>query len=172
MSSNPEAGVYSCLYFSKRTNERLRKWCIDTGIPKDKIKKDFHITISYSVKPVFYTALGLLPPLPVKPKNLSLFGKKNDYLVLEVDSALARNRFEYGQLLGAVTDFPDYKPHVSLAQDVNIDVSKLKPPDFTLFLYKEEVTELNPDFSSDKAVTDPKIVKRIMQYYKDLNKAK
>jgi hypothetical protein len=143
-------GTYACLYLTKNSANRLLNWSKKAGIYEHVLKqhKDggFHITTAYSKLPVSYTAHGLLPPLPVKPKNFSVFGKDNNYLVLEVNSNFAANRNAYARLLGAVSDFPDYKPHVSLAKDSGItDPRDLPSIDFNLYLHREEVSRVDPD---------------------------
>lgn len=145
-------GTYACLYLTKNSSKRLLDWSKQAGIFEHVLKQHndggFHITTAYSKLPVTYTAHGLLPPLPVKPVRFAIFGKDNNYLVLEVYSNFASNRNEYAKLLGAVSDFPDYKPHVSLAKDSGIkptDLDELPPIDFNLHLHREEVSKIDPN---------------------------
>jgi len=139
-------GTYSCFYLNPRSTRRLSRWGKAAGVKNLFSDDEFHITICYSKLPIEYSAAGILPPLPVKPKGFSIFGKEKEYLVLEVSSPFASNRNEYARLLGAVSDFPDYKPHISLAKDSGItDTKDLPPIDFLLYLYREEVSAINPD---------------------------
>lgn len=141
-------GTYSCFYLSSRSNARLSAWGKENNIKNmhGGEGNEFHITICYSVLPVTYVAAGILPPLPVKPKGFSIFGKNKEYLVLEVQSPFATNRNEYARLLGAISSFPDYKPHVSLAKDSGLtSTDGLSPIDFPLYLSREEVTAIDPD---------------------------
>lgn len=143
-------GTYACLYLTDGSAKKLLDWGKRAGILEHVMRQHndggFHITTAYSKLPVTYTACGLLPPLPVKPKNFSIFGKDKNYLVLEVNSNFASNRSEYAKLLGAVSDFDDYKPHVSLAKDSGItDPRDLPPIDFNLYLHREEVSKIDPN---------------------------
>jgi peroxiredoxin len=167
MSEND--GTYASFSLSNRSAKRLYTWCKKAGIKNVKPMEDFHITVCYSEKPIAYQALGLLPPLPVKPKNFSMFGKENNILVLEVNCAIAQNRFEYAKILGAVSDFPDYKPHITVSDDPGIDINDLPEIDFMLYINKETTSVLNSKYNSDKVKTDPLVVKRIMEYYKQVN---
>lgn len=144
-----KTGTYACLYFTYRTVKRLQAWGL-----KNKIKNfysgegddQFHITTTYTFLPITYVAAGILPPLPVKAKNFEIFGKNKEYLVLEVNSPFANNRRDYGMLLGAKSNFPDYKPHVSLAKDSGLtSVEGLSPIDFPLYLGREEVSAIDPN---------------------------
>lgn len=140
-------GTYSCFYLTPRSNKRLSDWGIKNNINNmhGGEGNEFHITICYSVLPVSYVACGILPPLPVQPKQFSIFGKENEYLVLEIESPFARNRNTYAMLLGAVSSFDSYKPHISLAKDSGLTSTKgLSPIDFPLYLAREDVTAIDP----------------------------
>lgn len=161
------AGTYASLYLTNRSVRRLKRWALN-NIDKESRLLDYHITLCYSTKPIPYQALGLLPPLPVKPKQFSLFGKNEDYLVLEVESAFANNRQEYSKLLGAVSDFPDYKPHISLAKGFKGKVKDLEPFDDILYISREESVPLDPKFSPDKQKVSPSLIKSVIDEYRKL----
>lgn len=166
MDSN--LGSYAALYLNELSNRRLRSWSDKNlkDVAEVEPLYDYHITICYSVKPVDYVALGRLAPLPITPKKFSLFGKDKSYLVLEVESKLARNRQEYSKILGAVSDFPDYKPHISLAKNFKGSLEDLEPFNDILYTGREETTPLNPSYSPDKMRIAPQAIQQIIRDYR------
>jgi 2'-5' RNA ligase len=104
----------------------------------------FHITVRY-VKDDNYTPLvnhlkGLeLPVLKGKCKGFELFGKEKDALVIEMEGDELHNWFnkindwlvENGF---PKSDFPDYKPHITLTYDKGIEKPEWKKE------YEKEVT--------------------------------
>lgn len=161
------AGTYASLSFSQRSINRLRRWA-SKNLNPDIALYDYHITICYSAKPIPYQALGSLPPLPIKPVKFSLFGKDKDYLVLEVESAFARNREAYGKILGAISDFPEYSPHVSLAKGFKGSLKDLEPFTDTLYVKSEETTPLDTKYGSGSSFIPPDIIKQIIDDYRKL----
>lgn len=106
------------------------------------IMNDLHCTITYSREPV--AAIELLEPeFPIyaTAKKFSLFGEENDTLVLEIESEELLRIYNQSRDLGATSDWPNYKPHITLAKNVvDIDVDDLPLPDFGIVFdsYKVE----------------------------------
>lgn len=160
--SDINLGSYVCLRLTRQSEDRLAAWAERQGFPNPMDKSDYHITVCFSTQPIHYVPLGLMPPMPVKPDGFDLFGKNNDYLVLRVKSRLAENRNAYAMLSGAVTDFPEYKPHVSLAKDSGLTTTKDLEP-FTDLLYsnREEHHVLNPSYKPEALRINPMALKTL-----------
>jgi hypothetical protein len=115
---------------------------------------EFHITLIYSKKPIFITALGKLePPVEVKAKHYSIFHTRTgeNCLVLEVDApALVARHNEIMKNYGASYDFPEYKPHLTLSYDcgTGFDLKSLPPVEDipTLYCHLEYASELEIDW--------------------------
>ncbi|UQS94226.1 hypothetical protein ABNavy71_157 [Acinetobacter phage AB-Navy71] len=112
-------GTYAAVKFNDKTldalcdmQERLRLF---DPTPRDKL----HSTICYS-----------RVHIPYKPmQNLGIIAYASGYevfetrdgkraLVLLLDSPYLQSRFDYAMALGATYDFPEYKPHITLAYDI------------------------------------------------------
>jgi 2'-5' RNA ligase len=136
-------GTYVCLSLTTRSAERLHSWAANQGLNNIEDPTEFHITVCYSKRPLFYVPLGYIPPLPVKPAGFDLFGKEKEYLVLKVTSWLANNRHEYAIMNAAQHDFPDYKPHITLAKNSGItNLRDIEPFTDILYVNKETVSVL------------------------------
>lgn len=96
----------------------------------------FHITIRYvkrnDYEPlVEYLKGKKLPTVTAKCKEFSLFGKENDALVIEMDGDDVHEYFrEINDWLVEQgypeSDFPDYKPHITLTYDEGIKLPEWK----------------------------------------------
>lgn len=136
------------LALTKASAHRLHEWGKAQGIVNIMDPEDFHITVCYSKRPLAYTALERLPPLPVKPIGFDLFGKEKNYLVMKVHSKLAEARHATARALGAAHDFPDYRPHISLAKGGKMPkIKDIVPFDDLLFTNRENVSVLDTKYT-------------------------
>jgi len=104
----------------------------------------FHITIRYVKQNDFeplveYLKNKELKKITAKCKEFSIFGKDKDALVIEMDSTEVHNYFnEINDWLVdkgyPASDFPDYKPHITLTYDKGIELPEWKKE------YEKEIT--------------------------------
>lgn len=104
----------------------------------------FHITIRYvkdnNYGPLVEYLQGRdLPKLKGKCREFSLFGKDKDALVIEMDGSGLHDYFD--EIDGWLTsqgfpksNFPDYKPHITLTYDEGIELPEWKES------YEKEIT--------------------------------
>jgi hypothetical protein len=162
--SDINRGTYVSLHLTHKSAQRLWKWGKSQGIESIFEPSDFHITVCYSKHPLPFIPLERLPPLPVKPIGFDLFGKDKDYLVMKVESKLAHARHATARALGAAHDFPDYRPHISLAKGGKMPALKdLEDFPDLLFVNRESVSTLNPSFKPDAPqYVDGPFIKQVM----------
>lgn len=160
--SDINLGSYVCLRLTGQSEDRIARWAERQGFANPMDKSDYHITVCYSTQALHYVPLGVIPPMPVKPIGFDLFGKDKGYLVMRVKSRLASNRNDYAMMSGAVSDFPDYKPHISLAKDSGLTSTKdLEPFTHTLYVNREEYHVLNPSFKPEAMRINPMALKAL-----------
>ena len=134
------------------TSEALLKEFINKHI-EAQINTELHSTLIYSKKK--FKGEMIIKPGQLhiaKIKGYALFGPNNDTLVAELDcpTLVARNK-ELMEKYGFITDFPDYKPHITLAfyaEDTDLD--KLPLFDKGIILTNEYVNELEEDWKPQK----------------------
>lgn len=121
-----EDGVYISVNLSPSSTVELNAY-MQENLSTFKINKSLHCTLIYSQKPLKnevqieeYDAFGTF-------KGFSLFGPDKNILVLELDcDTLVERNKELVQKYNFISDFDEYKPHVTLAyeitKDFNLDV--------------------------------------------------
>ena len=127
-------------------SEDVFKKYLEDNVPELTPSRDPHLTLIYSkkkfdgeVKTVEYEVTGVV-------KGFAIFGQKGERaLVAEIDSNDIKDRNE--KLVddyGFISDFDEYKPHITLAYDLpdNFDLSKLPKFPQPLTFGKESVSEL------------------------------
>lgn len=144
-----EESKYQTLYVHRTILNRddFVKWADRNGI--DKIQDSLHTTICYSKNPVGEIAADdskVTIPQDTS-RHLSLFGKDNDTLVLEINSPEFESRWKQFINAGASWDWPDYKPHVTITINTKgIDVSSIEPYDGIIEYGPEVFEELVDDW--------------------------
>lgn len=115
----------------------------------------YHITLCYSRTPVPQAERlkGVLTPTAAHPASYEVFPTKTDgfCLVLRVRYAFAEKINADLTKLGATSDYPEYKPHLTLAYNISqkIDPSTLPLPDFLLHFNGIKVAPLDPQFTPE-----------------------
>src|SRR5262249_27420504 len=89
------------------------------------------------------------PTSDVSNKHLEVLGKDDDdkVLTLRFDSPTLAKRFAALQAQGGVSDFPTYKPHITIAKNVpaDHDVSQHKVFGGTIVFTSESAEPIDPD---------------------------
>lgn len=111
------------------TGEKLRDWAHSQGIVTLLPLYDFHVTLVYSESPFLWDYEDMnRETLVIRggERSVEVFG--DDALVLRISSPELTARHKELIAMGAVTDYPDYKPHITLTyQAKGIDVSQIVP---------------------------------------------
>ncbi len=145
-------GTYVAFEMSKDSRELLDHFISQVLGPIERVDpKSYHITVIYSRTPV--------PDADNLPRDMSAEANATGYevfqtkdggkcLVLRVESGEARALNKKLGRMGATSDFPDYKPHVTLCYNMSedIDVADLPVPKFSLTFDKLTVDPLDPEF--------------------------
>lgn len=127
-----KTGHYVAAKVSKQTTADLKKWCKENKIPTSAdFFNNLHITLCYSSKlfPIKKDdVIDDLTDWDVQPVGFDVFGqhKGKKFLVLKVKSEDCTKRWQHYMDQGASYDFDDYLPHITLAQDFDGDIKKLK----------------------------------------------
>jgi len=170
-------GVYISVKLSEET-EALVKEYQEKYLKGVDINEELHLTLIYSkqpevneIEPAEYTAVGTF-------QEFNLFGEKSDTLVAEINSfdLLRRNEI-LTQEYKFISDFDEYKSHVTLAYGVeNIDINSLPPMDFGFTFENETVEQLDLDWAGSGDDSDDEsstiVGKALKKMKKDAEKPK
>ena len=126
----PYTGDNDGFYVSVLPNENSQKAIIEWSTENLKVKKksifnqktQLHCTLMYSKerKPAgLIQSLGLLYGVGY---SLDLFGPEQDTLVMLVHSRILEDIAQKWKALGAKSDYTLYKPHITLAKNIDEDI--------------------------------------------------
>ena len=151
-------GTYVSLDLSKESKALLDNFVeMNLGLTERVDPSTFHITIIYSRTPVpsAENLLDMPSLLPVEAlaTGYEVFPTKNDgkCLVMRLACPYAtRLNSELGKQ-GATSDYDEYKPHLTIAYDIeqDIDPNSLPLPQFQLVFDKLNVAPLDPQFTPE-----------------------
>ena len=149
-------GTYVAFEMSQESKDLLDHFVeMNLGLTERVDKSTYHITVIYSRTPVpaaekFKETGG---EMSARADCYEVFPTKNDgkCLVMRIvcPSATALNGVLSG--LGATSDYPEYKPHVTIAYDIKqeIDHHSLPVPQFPLVFNEVKVAPLDPEFTPE-----------------------
>jgi len=145
---NYKDGVYISLKLADKSkkyfNSYLKKYLSDYTIVTEP-----HLTLIFSKKPFEGDIKTKDYVVKGSVKQFNLF---DNILVAEIDSGIIKKRNkELTKKYNFVSDFKDYKPHISLAYNFTGDLNDL-PPMEDLYFDSETVEEL--DLSWDKKLKE------------------
>lgn len=153
-------GTYVALQLSEESMTLLDNFVkMNLGLTERVDKSTYHITVIYSRTPVpsAENYLTMPSPLPVEAMatGYEIFPTKNDgqCLVMRIVCPYAtRLNSELGKQ-GATSDYPEYKPHMTLAYDMSqeIDPDNLVIPSFQLVFDKMIVKPLDLQYTPENA---------------------
>ena len=172
-------GVYISVKLSEETEALVKEYQEKYLKGQDIVDiNSLHCTLIYSkqpevneIEPAEYTAVGTF-------QEFNLFGEKSDTLVAEINSfdLLRRNEI-LTQEYKFISDFDEYKSHVTLAYGVeNIDINSLPPMDFGFVFENETVEQLDLDWAGSGDDSDNEsgtiVGKALTKMKKDAEKPK
>lgn len=169
---DPKTGVWSRvgkasgakpLYMKRKVlnAERIIEWAKSQGVETTLDADDMHVTVIYSKEPFSeeYTRLAELQDdhpmwhgqLVVRggKRSVERLGQNAEALVLKIEcSQLASEHYAF-RAMGASSDCPDYKPHITLSwQADGIDADTIEPFDGDIVLSDIFVSLLDEDWKS------------------------
>ena len=141
-------GVYMAVQLDEISVSRIKEYQEKYLKGCDIVEEDdLHCTLIYSAEehvdeiiPGDYTYTGTF-------KEMNIFGQEQSLLVVEINSPelIARNK-ELTEMYGFVSDFDEYRPHITLCYNADdIVLNSLPPFDFALTFEKEYVEALDTD---------------------------
>jgi ADP-ribose pyrophosphatase YjhB (NUDIX family) len=133
-------GTFAAYSLAPRSANVLAAWAAEMGVPNPVAAKDLHLTTVYSRTPVPAYSPNGLPGMLLLADGFGLehFGTA---LVLTVTAEWLMENAEHAKSLGATSDFPSYRPHITLSYDAP-DFMPETPPPFALRLGDERVEDL------------------------------
>lgn len=138
-----EPGLYVAAFFDEETNNRLADYLRVNKIPAPVISASLHTTIVYSKVPVptFEPNHSVDIDVNTEFATFECWDMRNGSrcLVLKYFSPYLHMRFQEAMKAGAMYDFDEYKPHVSLSYEMpeGFDVTSLPPLGFPLKIIGE-----------------------------------
>lgn len=146
-------GTYVSMDLTPESRELLDNYVeMSLGLTERVDPSTYHITIIYSRTPVpsaeQYQGLGNQES--AKVVGYEIFPTKNDgkCLVMRLDCPYAISLNQRLVSKGATSDYPEYKPHLTIAYDITqeIDPTLLPIPQFELKFEPVKVAPLEPDY--------------------------
>ena len=140
-------GTYASYKLTPQSADKLMNWITDSGITSPSPKEELHVTTTFSRADV-----DLVPSdkknIVLNPSGYSIGVLKNA-LVLHIESDELTKVHDAALDAGATTDYPSYKPHITLSYDAEANeelIHNLVPPTFEITLSHEEVKPLREAF--------------------------
>jgi 2'-5' RNA ligase len=143
------SGVYIATKLSEITETYIKEYC-NKYLKNEEINEDLHCTLIYSkkehkekIEPEDYKFLA-------NSKEFSIFGDENKVLVMEINCApLIRRNKELVEKYNFISDFSEYKPHITIAFNPKVDLNFLPPFEHSIELEGEYVEELDDSWNKD-----------------------
>jgi 2'-5' RNA ligase len=140
-------GIYVALRFDEETKQQVRDFLKNNNIPNPINVDKLHTTLLYSKKnvPNLKVRGQLDPALELEPKNFEIFPTQNNKnaLVLKLHNDDIVKRHQEFLNMGGTSDYPEFKPHVTLSYDVGdeFSIDSLSNYQFKPFKAVEEYAE-------------------------------
>ena len=146
-------GTYVSMDLLEQTKDLMDHFVeMNLGLTERVDKSTYHITIIYSRAPVPSAEqyAGTLAATAAKVSGYEIFPTKNDgkCLVMRLEFPFANLLNKQLSAEGATSDYPEYKPHMTIAYNItqDIDPHNLPLPQFPLYFGKVKVEPLDPVF--------------------------
>lgn len=128
----------------------LVDWAREQGFHADAINPDdLHVTLAYSTTPVDWSGIDAGEPLVLvegdeDARSVAPLGD-DGAIVLHLESDALRARWQALNDAGAVWNYPEYRPHVTITYDGHPDLSTVKPYTGQLIFGAEERSAIGED---------------------------
>lgn len=142
-------GVYIAMKPTPKTLSKIEDY-IKTNLKDVETNKDIHCTLIYSQKKLKGNVVTMKHIAEGSFAGFELFGPNKDTLVIKLDSPdLIRRNDALVKQYDFISDYEEYRPHVTLAYGCEgINLKKLPPLDFTLYFTNEYVEPLDTDWAN------------------------
>ena len=143
-------GVYIAVTPDEATINAIKEYQ-KKYLKQHKINEELHCTLIYSQKPHVDEIESNSYQATATFNQFELFGPKSNILVIElISKELEARNNKLVQEHGFISDYNEYKPHITLAYDVEgLDLNSLPPIEFSMTLQDEYVEPLNTDLAND-----------------------
>ncbi|UVD36563.1 hypothetical protein RCXUPER_145 [Rhodobacter phage RcXuper] len=128
----------------------LSRYAEAIGLKNVVLPVDMHVTVAYSREPVDWNVDAFRRDQSTilatgGERRISKFG---DSVVLEFQSKEISQRWAAMIMAGASWDYPEYRPHVTIAVDPSARVDNIIPPTIDLRFGPERREELDNDWEA------------------------
>lgn len=146
-------GTYVSMDLSEQSRELIDHFVeMNLGLTERVDKSTYHITVIYSRAPVpsaeQYAGYG--NDQPARVTGYEVFPTKSDgkCLVLRLECPFATLLNKQLTAQGATSDYPEYKPHMTIAYNITQEIvpHTLPLPEFNLYFDPVKVEPLDPEF--------------------------
>lgn len=147
------------LYVSRKVvnADELIAWAKGQGFKTTQPASELHVIIAFSRKPVDWMKVGddwssdedgKIRVKPGGPRAVEPLGDKGAVVLLFRNDALEyRHQRIHSESIGAVWDFPEYQPHITITWDgAGIDLAKVEPYQGPIVLGPEIFAEVVEDW--------------------------
>jgi hypothetical protein len=163
--------LYVCRHL--RNSSDVLAWARSQGLTKTLNADDLHVTIAYSKQPVDWASLKPRDNSVMVaggPRAIEALGKEGDAVVLRFESDRLDERHQQFKDAGASWDWPEYKPHLTIAykgEGEDIDLSSIEPFAGDLEFGPEEFAEVDEDWKAKVMAADSVAMDRATVRSKD-----
>ena len=149
-------GTYVAFEMSQESKDLLDNFVeMNLGLTERVDKSTYHITVIYSRTPVpaaeKFKETGV--EMSARAEAYEVFPTKSDgkCLVMRIVCPAATGLNSVLAGLGATSDYPEYKPHVTIAYNITqeIDHTTLPVPQFPIVFDEIKVDPLDPQFTPE-----------------------
>lgn len=147
-------GTYVSMDLSQECRELLDNFVhVNLGLEERVDPSTYHITVIYSRSPVPSAEqyVGYGEEQPARVTGYEVFPTKNDgkCLVMRLECPFAELLNKQLTAQGATSDYDTYKPHLTIAYNIQqeVDPETLPIPQFPLTFGKVKVEPLDPEYT-------------------------
>lgn len=128
----------------------LARYADAIGLRNVYLPVDMHVTLAYSTDKVDWTKPEFVPRADTLiaeggARRITRFG---EHIVLEFEHQPISRRWSEMILAGASWDYPDYRPHVTLASDERFKIENIIAPTIPLRFGPERRAEIKQDWEA------------------------
>jgi len=149
-------GTYVAFEMSSESRDMLDHFVeMNLGLTERVAKETYHITVIYSRTPVPNAEKFRCRDTEINARAVGydVFPTKNGdkCLVMRVECPVATNLNNILGGMGATSDYPEYKPHVTIAYNTTqeVDVHTLPVPQFPIVFSEVVIKPLDPQFTPE-----------------------
>lgn len=130
---------YVAAFFEASTNNHISKLLKDHNVPNPVMKDALHCTIAYSDYPIDFSANFSAFGATAKFKGYAVWNTTmGRTFVMLLESEYLTNRFNEAIKAGMTYEYDEYRPHITLSEDIGIcEMPDLPKPEFEILIAGE-----------------------------------